>query len=123
MYTESFAGDVDGILAAMAQWDAYEAQQAEERAFLSRGPVELYIPTGRGKPGRYGLTKTQKTYIGASLMFEIFGSTRDFPHPVTFVMDGGMKIIVHNKQQAINLYHKLTGNSIFGGKRKGKNAL
>ena len=115
MYTESFAGDVDGILAAMAM---------AKPATVKVAQTEFYVyAVGSERLNQYGMSKSQRERIGVAL-FDAVRNSSAFPAcGLTFHLDDNRRIVVHSVDQCIHLYHKVTGQSFFGGKRKGKNAL
>lgn len=102
MYTESFCGDVDSILCAMAI-----ASKPREAVYSIRNVGN--------RVDQYGLTKQTKLAMAAHLLSGIMDS---FEAPMIFDLGDYGRITVHDTKQAINLYHKLTGESIFGGKAK-----
>lgn len=114
MYTESFAGDIDGILATMAT-----AQPATVKR------TEFYVTAHRSERlNQYGMSKSQRERIGAILHDAVRDGYSAFPRcGLTFHLDDNRRIIVRELDQCIHLYHKLTGQSFFGGKRKGKKSL
>lgn len=102
MYTESYLGDVDGILSAMAI-----ASEPREAVYSIRNVGN--------RVDQYGLTKQTKLTMAAHLLSGIMDS---FDAPMIFDLGEYGRIVVHDAKQAVNLYHKLTGESIFGGKVK-----
>ena len=101
MYTESFAGDIDTILAReAAKWGV---------------PSLITLPAGRGRVDTYGFTKEQREALTAALLKVGYGM---FHHPrgdVTIQIDAQRKIVLHCWQQAVNLYQKLTHNDWYAG--------
>lgn len=118
MYTESFAGDVDGILAAMAI-----ARPTPAPVKTTQTAFYVYAHN-RERLNQYGMSKSQRERIGIVLFDAVRSGFAAFPEcGLTFHLDDNRRIVVHGVDQCINLYHKMTGQSFFGGKRKGKKSL
>ena len=104
MYTESFAGDVDLILAR------------EAAKFGS--PSLITLPAGRGRVDTYGFTKEQREALAAALL-TIGRAMGAYPEqdgkPATIQIDAQCKIIILHWYQAANLYQTLTRNCWFAG--------
>ena len=104
MYTESYLGDVDSILSAMAI-----ASKPREAVYSIRNVGN--------RVDQYGLTKQTRLTMAAHLLAGI-QELNGFYRPMVFDLGDYGRITVHDTKQAINFYHKLTGESIFGGKVK-----
>ena len=104
MYTESFCGDIDGILSAMEI-----VSQPRETVY--------FIRNVGNRTDQYGLTKQTTLTMAAHLLAGI-QDFNGFYRPMIFDLGEYGRIVVHDAKQAVNLYHKLTGESIFGGKAK-----
>jgi len=107
MYTESFMGDVDGILARMAS--------IRNRQFV------VTLPEHRGRGGYYGLSKAQ-TDVLADQLLTIARSfdAGEIDGAVIFV-DQHNRIYLRKCEQAANLYQTLTHNCFIAGMCGGKN--
>ncbi len=113
MYTESFAGDIDFILAYDARRLELTGLRSAQRSIfdVAMKPLE--------KPLANGLTRTQKASMIDILRDVIFAYCGNGEWPaagVTLRLDGNQRIILSERDKAIKLYHRLTGESIFGGK-------
>ena len=100
MYTESFAGDVDAIL-------------AREAAKFSV-PTCITLPTGRGRVDTYGFNREQRETLTAALLTIGRAMTTD-PRTVTIRIDNQRSIILRAWWQAANLYQTLARNDWFAG--------
>ena len=105
MYTESFAGDIDTILAReAAKWGV---------------PSLITLPAGRGRVDTYGFTKEQREALTAALLTigrAMMWRVSDGPSkPATIQIDAQRKIVVGAWFQAANLYQALTHNCWFAG--------
>ena len=105
MYTESFAGDIDLILAR------------EAAKFVP--PSLITLPAGRGRVDTYGFTKEQREALAAALLTigrAMMWQGSDGPSkPATIQIDAQRKIIISHWFQAANLYQTLTRNCWFAG--------
>lgn len=108
MYTESFLGDVDSILSAMAI-----ANKSKPMQFSIRQRAQ-------DKADRFGLSKQTKLTMAAYLRKAFFehGVGSDFLTPVEIDLGDLGTIIVNTPAQANNLHAKLTGKTILGDKPK-----
>jgi hypothetical protein len=99
MYTESFAGDIDEILA--------------REAILST--LRVTLPPAQGRMDSYGFTKNQRVAMEDALLIvgkEMFRNPRG---NVTIQVDQQRKIMLRCWQQAANLYQALTHNCWYAG--------
>jgi hypothetical protein len=101
MYTESYAGDIDAILAA----------------HINR-PLTLTIPAGKGRIDQYGFTKTQRVTLEAELLNIgriMMWNCANNPTATIAIGGGGGRIVLRSWAQAANLYQRLTRNDWYAG--------
>lgn len=101
MYTESFAGDIDGILIKMAS--------------MSSKKITFTLPRATGRADSNGLTKNQRDALADALLTAARGMMSDGIESTTVLIDEQRKIILRNWQQAANLYQTLTRNGFYAG--------
>ncbi len=101
MYTESFAGDIDEILAAMEPLPSYY-----NLPFQGMGARVDAV---------YGLDKPQRIVMAEKLLVIGRGMMRNGNQTVTIWLDYNRRIVLHNWQQAANHYQAITKNDWFAG--------
>jgi len=101
MYTESFMGDVDGILARMA---------------LCKGrAMVITLPEHKGRGGTYGLSKAQTAALGDNLLTIARAFDAGEIDTATIRIDEHSRINLRNAAQAANLYQRVTHNCFIAG--------
>lgn len=105
MYTESFAGDIDTIL----------AREAAKFGI----PALITLPAGRGRIDSYGFNKEQREALDAALLTIGRAMMYHYPEgdgkPAIIQIDAQRKIVIRAWYQAANLYQTLTRNDWFAG--------
>lgn len=101
MYTESYAGDIDAILAAH-----------------TNRPLTITIPAGTGRIDQYGFTKAQRLALEAELLnigrIMMYNCDSN-PTATITIGGGGGRIVLHSWAQTANLYQRLTRNDWYAG--------
>lgn len=101
MYTESFMGDVDGILA---------------RAALCQGKtMVITLPEHKGRGGTYGLSKAQTTALGDNLLTIARAFNAGEINQAVIFVDTHNRICLRSAEQAANLYQRITHNCFIAG--------
>ena len=101
MYTESFMGDIDGILARMAS--------VKNRQFI------VTLPENKGKGGYYGLSKAQTDMLAGELLTIARAFMGNEIDGAVIFVDEHSRIYLRSCDQAANLYQKLTHNCFIAG--------
>ncbi len=107
MYTESFMGDVDGILARMAS--------IRNRQFV------VTLPESRGRGGYYGLSKAQTDVLAGELLTIARAFNAGEIDGAVIFIDQQNRIYLRKCEQAANLYQTLTKNCFIAGMCGGTN--
>lgn len=101
MYTESFMGDIDSILARMA---------------LCKGrAMVVTLPEYKGRGGTYGLSKAQTAALGDNLLTIARAFDAGEIDTATIFVDQHNRIYLRNAAQAANLYQRVTHNCFIAG--------
>jgi hypothetical protein len=101
MYTESFMGDIDGILARMA---------------LRQGKtMVITLPENKGKGGTYGMSKAQTAALGDNLLTIARAFNAGEINQAVIFVDEHNRICLRSAEQAANLYQRVTHNCFIAG--------
>lgn len=101
MYTESFMGDIDGILA---------------RAALCQGKtMVITLPEHKGRGGYFGLSKAQTVALGDNLLTIARAFNAGEINQAVIFVDEHNRICLHKAEQAANLYQTVTHNCFIAG--------
>lgn len=101
MYTESFLGDIDGILARMAS--------IKNRQFI------VTLPENKGRGGYYGLSKAQTDMLTSELLTIARSFMANEIDAATIFVDQHNRIYLRKVEQAANLYQRITHNCFIAG--------